>query len=411
MRDHPFDATIVIPAFNQAELTLACLDAIARHTGGRDGAARDGAEVPFEVIVVDNGSTDETPRALAGFDGDLRVIRNRTNLGFARACNQGAAAARGRHLLFLNNDTEVRPGWLRSMVALADSDPRIGVVGSKLLYPDGRIQHVGVVLSDGWEPCHLYHTQRLADCSFASRTRDFRAVTAACMLLRRGVVDDARPFDPGYVNGYEDVDLCLRAGEAGYRVVYCAESVVIHHEGRTEGRHERTRANLARLRERWADRVPADEEDYLLADGWFRGPAGGLWVWCGFDPRTLATGEGGPPALAVVLRSGRDASALARLIQAAGLHTSCPHEVILVDEKASPEVSALLEIFARRPGYRVIAPPPAARTERLSDEAALAAAAAAARAPRLAFVAPGTAVSPGWEERVALTPMAAARFA
>lgn len=404
MPRHPFDVSIIVPAFNRVELTLACLDALARHTDDGASAARESAPLSYEVIVVDNGSTDGTPEALASFAGDLRVIRNETNLGFARACNQGAIAARGRYFLFLNNDTEVGPGWLWPLVALADGDPRVGIAGSKLLYPDGRIQHVGVVVSEGWEPCHLYRTEPRAESSFVNRSRDFQAVTAACMLLRRGVAGDERPFDEAFVNGYEDVDLCLRVREAGYRVVYCAESVVVHHEGRTEGRHERTHANLALLRERWAHRVAEDEADYFLADGWFRSSRDGVWAWCGFDPDCLTTGKGGPPSLAVVTRAGRDAAELAGLLHAVGRHTTCSHEVIVVDDGASNEIASLLEIFVRRPGYRVArVPESGGDSGRLSDAETLAAAAAVARAPRLAFLPPGATVFLGWESRAAFT--------
>jgi len=100
-----------------------------------------------QTIVVDDDSTDGTAALLASLGGDVQVIRNTENLGFATACNQGARAARGRHVVFLNNDTVPLPGWLTPLIAELDADPTVAVVGSKLLYPDDTIQHAGVGLA------------------------------------------------------------------------------------------------------------------------------------------------------------------------------------------------------------------------------------------------------------------------
>jgi len=132
-----FACSIIIPVWNQVELTRQCLHALAAATGG----------IEYEVIIVDNGSTDETPALLASLGGDVQIIRNDENLGFAKACNQGARAARGRYLVFLNNDTIPQEGWLQALVKEAQAYPNVAVVGSKLLYPDGTVQHAGVAFA------------------------------------------------------------------------------------------------------------------------------------------------------------------------------------------------------------------------------------------------------------------------
>ncbi|MEW6273440.1 MAG: glycosyltransferase [Thermodesulfobacteriota bacterium] len=250
------DCSIVIPLFNRAELTRRCLTELARVTD----------DVTFEVVLVDNGSSDGTADLLAALSGDVQVIRNAENRGFASACNQGAAAARGRHLVFLNNDTVPLRGWLRALVDRADAEPDVAIVGSRLLYPDGTIQHAGVAFDHLGRPYHLFAGMP-GDFAPANRPRDLQAVTAACMLVRRDAFLAASGFDEGFRNSFEDVDLCLRLGARGARVVYEPASVLEHLESRTEGRHDHDAANAARLRERWTARSLPDEVGLLLDDG------------------------------------------------------------------------------------------------------------------------------------------------
>lgn len=264
------DASVIIPVFNRADMTEGCLNALAHHPPA----------VAHEVIVIDNGSTDETQGVLQRFSGAVRTFRNASNLGFAVACNQGAAAARGRHLVFLNNDTLPEPGWLEELVRVADTEAHVGAVGCKILSWDGtRIHHAGVVLCD--HPslpilCHYLYRGAPRDFPAANKRRDFNVVTAACMLVLREAFARAGGFCPDYRNGFEDVDLCFRLRRLGYRIVYAPGAVIRHFEHASPGRQRHDRDNYDLLCRRWAGQFPADIRRYLLEDGYDRDPFSGL---------------------------------------------------------------------------------------------------------------------------------------
>ncbi len=244
--------SIVIPVFNKWELTWKCLMAIAENT----------RDVAHEVIVIDNASSDETAQALPLLD-NIRFARNTANLGFAKASNQGAAMAGGKYLLFLNNDTEPTPGWLRPMVAELEADPEVAIVGSKLLYPDGTVQHGGVVFAyAGPEPITPLHLHARQPASASHRRLELRAVTAACMLTRPEVFRAHGGFDEAFVNGAEDVDLCLKVSRTGRKIVFTPASVVVHHESATDGRFRFAAANADRLNALWLDRFDAFDIDF-----------------------------------------------------------------------------------------------------------------------------------------------------
>ncbi len=247
------DPTVVIPVFNQAGLTRPCLDAVLRFD-------------PCRVVVVDDGSTDATPALLRGYGKRITVITHRTNRGFARAANAGAAMARGRYLVFLNNDTLPHRGWLRALVRHADQHPKAAAVGSKLLYPDGTVQHAGVVIGLDHEPRHLY-AGFPGDHPAVNHPRRLQAVTAACMLVRRTAFAAANGFDECYRNGLEDVDLCLLLGVLDQEVHYCPKSVVTHFESMSEGRFRHMKRNIERFRSRWKDLVHPDDFACYREDG------------------------------------------------------------------------------------------------------------------------------------------------
>ena len=253
----PFDCSIIIPVFNRCDLTQECLTALADVT----------QECTYEVIVIDNGSEDDTPKFLRSLGGDVNVIHNEDNHGFAKACNQGARVAKGRYLVFLNNDTLPRVGWLSPLVDELHKHHDVAVVGSKLLYPNGKIQHAGVVVSR--RDCHPYLVYRNSsgDEPFVNRRRELSAVSAACMAVRKDVFNQLDGFDEGYRNGFEDVDFCLRVKAGGYRVVYQPNSVLTHYESQTATRKDCDHDNSDRFLKKWREVIIEDEDAIYLEDG------------------------------------------------------------------------------------------------------------------------------------------------
>jgi GT2 family glycosyltransferase len=246
------DYSIIIPVFNKAALTRQCLDTIrATLEGAGEG----------EIIVVDNASSDETPALLRAYPW-IRVIRNEENRGFAGANNQGAALARGKFLVLLNNDIVARKGWLASMLKTA-REPNVGAVGARLLFPNGTIQHAGVRLSPGFGLDEFVAFHELAgapgDLPEVCTIKDLQAVTAACLLTPRDLYERTGGLDEGFWNGYEDVDYCLKVREQGLRVVYDGGAVLTHFESQSGAQRFRKVAwNMARLAHRWNGRIAYD---------------------------------------------------------------------------------------------------------------------------------------------------------
>ncbi len=255
-----FTCSIVIPVLNKVELTKQCLVALADVTQGVD----------YEVIIVDNGSSDGTHEFLGNLGGDVQVIRNPDNFGFAKACNQGAQAASGQYLVFLNNDTIPMKGWLNALVQEVEAHQDVGVVGSKLLYADGTVQHAGVVFSRAWLTPYHHHRGVAADLPFVNRRHEFQSVTAACMLVRRDLFSEVGGFDEAYRNGFEDVDLCLKIKQQGWRVIYQPSSVLYHLESQTPGRKDHDVENHRLFTARWGACWWLTDEDLVAFQDGFR---------------------------------------------------------------------------------------------------------------------------------------------
>lgn len=216
--------SVIVPAYGKLAYTLACLRSIAVH----------GATTPFEVIVVDDASPDDSVAVLERIDG-LRLVRNDRNLGFIGSSNAGAAAARGEFLLFLNNDTQVTPGWLDALLDCFADSTDCGIAGSRLVYPDGRLQEAGgLVFSDG----SCWNTGRFEsrdDPAYAFR-RETDYVSGASLMIRAELFRRIGGFDVRYAPAYyEDTDLAFAVREVGLRVYYQPASTVIHCEGISSG--------------------------------------------------------------------------------------------------------------------------------------------------------------------------------
>ncbi|HEX7338409.1 MAG TPA: glycosyltransferase [Rhodanobacteraceae bacterium] len=216
--------SVIIPAYGKLAWTLACLKSIARA----------GATAAFEVIVVDDASPDDSVATLRQVDG-LTLLQNDTNQGFIGTCNAGAAKARGDVLLFLNNDTQVTPGWLDALLDCLRHESDCGMVGARLVYPDGRLQEAGgIVFADG----ACWNTGRFEDRNDpryrVRREVDF--VTGAALMIRRRLFQSIGGFDTRYAPAYyEDVDLAFAVRAAGQRVMYEPRSLIVHMEGITSG--------------------------------------------------------------------------------------------------------------------------------------------------------------------------------
>ena len=213
-------ASVIIPVWNGAADLPACLDALLAQT-----------HPAVEIIAVDNASTDGSAALIAAAYPQVKLIRHAANRGFGGACNAGLAAAQGDPLVLLNQDTVVRPGWLAGLGAALAAMPDVGIAGSKALYPDGTIQHAGGLLDAQGQGTHRGYRQ--ADTGFDAPA-DVDFVTGASLALRRAVYAQIGGLDEGFGPVYfEDVDLCLRARAAGWRVVYTPASVLIHAEHST----------------------------------------------------------------------------------------------------------------------------------------------------------------------------------
>ena len=247
---------VIIPAHNNVGYTKKCIDSIFENTHFPN----------YRITIVDNGSIDGTVEYLKSLERRAQVIYNQENLGFANACNIGAKEAKGDYLVFLNNDTEVKEGWLTELVKSA-TEPEVALVGGKLLYPDGTVQHAGVVFDkiDGIA-YHIY-AGHPGEAVYVNRGRDFQAVTGACMLVKRDDFISASGFDEKYMNGREDIDLCITLGAMGKKIRYNPQCVVMHHESKSPGRKAHDAENIRRFAEKWAGQVKSDEDDYYIQDG------------------------------------------------------------------------------------------------------------------------------------------------
>jgi GT2 family glycosyltransferase len=257
------DCSIIMPVHNKASLTRQCLDALFAC----------GEASAFEVVVVNDASTDGTAELLAGYGDRIRLLTHETNAGFANTCNDGARLAQGKYLVFLNNDTVPLKGWLDKLVAYAEKHPAAAVVGTKMLFPDGSIQHAGAVICQDYGCRHIY-AGFPGDHPAVNKSRRFQVVTAGCALFRREPFEQAGGFDPVFFNGYEDVDLCLRLGAMGHEIHYCHESVLYHLESvitdSMTGHEEREHRNYLLYRSRWAHRIQPDDIRYYIEDGLLR---------------------------------------------------------------------------------------------------------------------------------------------
>ena len=217
--------SIVIPVYGEVDYTYRCLRSLWSHR----------SHYSFEVIIVDDCSPDNTLSMLKTIEG-VRIVRNETNQGFIRSCNNGAREAHGKLLVMLNNDTVVLSGWLDELVNIFNCIPQAGLVGSKLVYPDGRMQEAGGII---WRDGSGWNYGRLQDANRPEYNylRDVDYCSGASLMITKKLYDQLGGFDEHYLPAYgEDSDLAFRVRQAGYRVLYQPLSQVVHFEGITSGK-------------------------------------------------------------------------------------------------------------------------------------------------------------------------------
>ncbi|MBC7405505.1 MAG: glycosyltransferase [Cytophaga sp.] len=251
--------SIIIPIYDQPQFTRNCLTAIL--------SAK--TSLNFEVVCVDNGSGIEIKELLIEFvnrDKRIRVVSNRENYNFAVGCNIGFREALGSIIVFLNNDTTVTDDWLDELIKPL-TDPKVAVVQPKLLYPDKTIQCIGVVFAPRQTLGYPIYAGLSQENLCTTFSRDFQAVTGACMAIRASDFAALKGFDPLFINGQEDVDLCLKLTHGTGRVCrYQSSSVVIHHESKTLGRGRHIKLNRQKFTERWLGKITPDDYKYYNDD-------------------------------------------------------------------------------------------------------------------------------------------------
>jgi GT2 family glycosyltransferase/glycosyltransferase involved in cell wall biosynthesis len=218
------EVSVIIPVFNQLPFTHACLASLQTVQ-----------ERPrFEVIIVDDCSTDSTAKLVLQIRGII-YLRNGTNSGFIVSCNRGAEKARGKYLFFLNNDTIVKADWLTALLDTFAEDARAGIVGSKLVYPDGRLQEAGGII---WRDASGWNYGKFDDPEKPEYNylREVDYCSAAALMIPRSLFQKVGGFDARYVPAYyEDTDLSFKVRKDGYKVLYQPLSEIIHYEGATGG--------------------------------------------------------------------------------------------------------------------------------------------------------------------------------
>jgi len=253
--------TIIILTWNGLDYTKRCLETLRQQTEFHD----------YEVIVVDNGSTDGSVEYLRATQGVI-LIENSSNLGFAKANNQAIEVSdKNSDVVLLNNDTEtLQSDWLTRLQASAYKSEDIGIVGARLRRPDGMLQHAGTYL-----PLETFWWQQLGsqekDINQYCRDAEVEGVVFACVYLKRKVLNEVGPLDEQYFSYFEDTDYCLRAQKHGFKVICCGSVTMVHHENKSTelnqvSHHNLFKASQTTFKKKW--QTTLESERYNRKINW-----------------------------------------------------------------------------------------------------------------------------------------------
>ncbi|MDO9535816.1 MAG: glycosyltransferase, partial [Bacillota bacterium] len=217
------DVSLIVLNYNKPAMTLACIESLWRQTQG----------YRYEIVLVDNGSTPENVMALAPAEAGARIVRTGVNRYFGEGNNLGCEAARGRYVVFLNNDIIATPGWLEPLIRRLENDPGIGATGPQLVSPDGRLQEAGAEIGATGDEQRYGRDADPFDPAYAVE-RDVMYASAAALAMRKDTFERVLGFDLYYEPAYyEDCDLCLKIRQLGLKVLYCPDARIIHIENAT----------------------------------------------------------------------------------------------------------------------------------------------------------------------------------
>lgn len=248
------EVSIIIPVYNEFQYTYNCLKSILKNSG----------DVTYEVIIANDCSTDIT-KDMETIVKNIRLITTKENVRFLLNCNHAAGYAKGKYLLFLNNDTQVQPEWLKPLVKLIESNDRIGMVGSKFVYPDGLLQEAGGIVwkdASAWN----YGNRKNPEDAEYNYVKEADYISGAGIMIKAHLWKEIGGFDERFVPAYyEDTDLAFEVRKRGYKVMYQPLSVIVHFEGVSNGTDVESglkhyqQVNFEKFYEKWKD-VLADHE-------------------------------------------------------------------------------------------------------------------------------------------------------
>lgn len=245
------DISIILPVFNNLQLTLECLLSITAYSD---------PDISYEIIVADDASTDETAQIIESIP-HLRVIRNDSNLGFLRNCNNALKHVQGNYVLYLNNDVQVTSGWLSSLLCTFNTHPKVGAVGPRFVYPSGHLQEAGAAFRPDGTADMVGLNGDSTQARF-SYTRRVDYVSGACLMLPTSLAKQLNGFSEEFLPCYcEDSDLCLSVQQAGYYVYYNPAATIVHHLSKTTASIDNSfkmgciSKNLVTFQNKWQQRL------------------------------------------------------------------------------------------------------------------------------------------------------------